>query len=171
MNYRTYDNVDRNGMKEEVWQALMLADTGSIMCAPTSKVKWSGDNIKQCVREMENWANDLSSIDYWIPRNSLCETIDAVAKCQFDNDDESQICFLQLTKATNHKCDAALLWMLAQPFVGKAKVCYIALHSSQNEDISCMDAFRLSPVVISNSDEQQRFPLYVATYRLEPTSS
>ncbi|KAG7379292.1 hypothetical protein PHYPSEUDO_008768 [Phytophthora pseudosyringae] len=172
IDYCTYDNVDRTIMNKKEWRTIMDKDKGSISCAPANKVKWSGDSIEHCVRIMEEWAVDLSIADYWIPADSLCETIDAVAKCKFPGEKDSRICFLQLTKAQKHKCDADILWRLAQPFVGNAKVCYIALLSLPDKEIR--SDFRLKPAVISNPEVLEHIPLYVASYRLgsiESTSS
>ncbi|GMF29765.1 unnamed protein product [Phytophthora lilii] len=127
IDYCTYDNVNRKNIKEAEWRAIMDKDKGEISFPPTSKIEWSGEGIDDCVEVMKRWSADLLIADYWIPADSLCETIGAVTKCKFRNENESRICFLQLTKAKKHKFDAGILWRLAQPFVGKAKMCYIAL--------------------------------------------
>ncbi|KAL3674013.1 hypothetical protein V7S43_001697 [Phytophthora oleae] len=95
---------------------------------------------------------------------NLRETIDAVAKWQFPGETDSRICFLQLTKAQTHKCDTDILWRLAQPFVGKAKMCFIALRSLPDEEIRY--DFRSEPAVISKPEVLEHVPVYVASYRL-----
>ncbi|GMF12951.1 unnamed protein product [Phytophthora lilii] len=169
IDYCTYDNVSRKNIKEAEWRAIMDKDKGEISFPPASKIKWSGADVDDCVEVMKRWSVDLSMANYWIPADSLCETIDAVAKCKFRNENESRICFLQLTKAKKHKFDADILWRLAQPFVGKVKVCYIALMSVKDHDI--VADFRLMPAVISHEEISKHIPLYVARYRFASVES
>ena len=115
---------------------------------------------------MNSWAADPSRMDYWIPATSLCETIDAVAKWTFP-DNQTRFCFLQLTKATTHKCTPDSLWELAQPFVTKKwPVCYIALIP----DEKARTAFRLNPVQITKKEVLDHIPLYVANWTADRAS-
>ncbi|KAG7377832.1 hypothetical protein PHYPSEUDO_010938 [Phytophthora pseudosyringae] len=104
-------------------------------------------------------------MDYWIPATSLCETIDAVAKWTLP-DGVVRFCFLQLTKATTHKCDAAILWEPAQPFVNKLlPVCYIAL-LPDDPDEDKRRRFRLNPAVITQQTVLDHVRLYVAHFQV-----
>ncbi|OWY90962.1 Crinkler (CRN), partial [Phytophthora megakarya] len=123
VHYCKYDNVDRGASNN--WESIMHQDMGS-MDWKELKVDCAGENTKECVVVMKSWAANPSKMEYWIPATSLCETIDAVVKWTAP-DNHLRFCFLQLTKATKHKCNAAILWELAQPFVNEGlSVCYIA---------------------------------------------
>ncbi|OWY97676.1 Crinkler (CRN), partial [Phytophthora megakarya] len=124
------------------------------------KVDCAGETTNECVAVMESWAKTPSKMEYWIPATSLCETIDAVAKWTAP-DNRLRFCFLQLTKATNHKCNAAILWELAQPFVNEGlSVCYIALVPDEDKRL----AFRLKPAQITKKEIVDDVPLYVAHF-------
>jgi hypothetical protein len=161
VNYCKYDNINRNKIKD--WETIMREDMGSIACKELRLVEWKGQNRQECVALMNSWAANPSSIDYWIPATSLCETIDAVAKWTFP-DNQGRFCFLQLTKATTHKCNPNILWELAQPFVAKnLPVCYIALIPDENE----RTAFRLDPVQITKQEVLDHIPLYIANWAVD----
>ncbi|GMF30642.1 unnamed protein product [Phytophthora lilii] len=137
-------------------------------------VKREGEDVDECVEVMERWASNRREMDYWIPATSLFETIDAVTRCKFSFEHEGsasetpteRFCFLQLTKATTHKCDQEILWKMAQPFVAKQlPVCYIALlfdDSSGESRDNKLVKFRLSPVQITKPEVLDAMPLYVA---------
>ncbi|GMF19711.1 unnamed protein product [Phytophthora lilii] len=109
----------------------MQARKGSVKCPPLSVVNCEGEDRQECVGMMTNWAETPSLMDYWIPDTSLCETIDAVVKWAFSGKQE-RFCFLQYTTATTHKCNADILWELAQPFVGRnLSVCYMVVLSDK----------------------------------------
>ncbi|KAE9265283.1 hypothetical protein PF008_g31898, partial [Phytophthora fragariae] len=142
VEYCKYDNGNRETVNN--WENNLHADVGSIEWKELSVVE-SGENTTECVAVMEIWAAKPSEMDYWIPATSLCETVDAVAKLTFPDNSE-RFCFLQLTKAATHKCNADFLWDLAQPFVDKKlDVCYIALVPDEDK----RRKFRLSPVQIT----------------------
>jgi hypothetical protein len=162
VNYCKYDNVDRRRTDND-WETIMREDTGSIAYKALRLVEWKGQNRKECVAMMNSWAANPSRMDYWIPATSLCETIDAVAKWTFP-DNQWRFCFLQLTKATTHKCNSDILWELAQPFVTKKlPVCYIALIP----DEKTRTAFRLNPVLITKKEVLDHIPLYVANWAVD----
>ncbi|KAE8952412.1 hypothetical protein PF005_g33252, partial [Phytophthora fragariae] len=159
VEYCKYDNGNRETVNN--WENNLHADVGSIEWKELSVVE-SGGNTKECVAVMESWAAKPSKMDYWIPATSLCETIDAVAKLTFPGNSE-RFCFLQLTKAATHKCNADFLWDLAQPFVDKKlDVCYIALVPDEDK----RRKFRLSPVQITKKEVLDHIPLYVAHFKV-----
>ncbi|RLN54299.1 hypothetical protein BBJ29_009815 [Phytophthora kernoviae] len=73
-----------------------------------------------------------------------------------------------LTKATTHKCDAGILWKLAQPFVNVGlRVYYIALLDEKDNK----GKFRLNPAVIKVPPGSQNIPLYVAHFEVTSLGS
>ncbi|KAL3664232.1 hypothetical protein V7S43_010561 [Phytophthora oleae] len=161
---RKYDNVNRS--TNHSWKNIMhqkyVIDC-SRRSSDESKVESTGTNMEQCVAVMEEWATNPSKMEYWIPATSLCETIDAVAKWTFPNKGEC-FCFLQLTMATKHKCDAGVLWELVQPFVKKnLEVCYIALIHDKDK----IYEFQLDPVQITKREILDNVTLYVAHFEEE----
>ncbi|KAL3665061.1 hypothetical protein V7S43_009695 [Phytophthora oleae] len=80
-DYCKYDNVDRT--KAQDWETIMgkedLIEVSEVLVKP-SMTKCEGGNRRECVKVVESWAADPSTMDYWIPATSLCETIDAVAR-------------------------------------------------------------------------------------------
>ncbi|KAG2872344.1 hypothetical protein PC114_g26432, partial [Phytophthora cactorum] len=139
VHYCKYDNVGRRLVAN--WETIMRQEIGRIDWKELALVECEGGNRTECVAVMESWAANPSKMDYWIPSTSLCETIDA------------------LTKATTHKCNADILWELAQPFVKKRyEVCYIALIPDEDKRLK----FRLSPVQITKPEVLDHIRLYVA---------
>uniref|UniRef100_K3WHA1 Crinkler effector protein N-terminal domain-containing protein n=1 Tax=Globisporangium ultimum (strain ATCC 200006 / CBS 805.95 / DAOM BR144) TaxID=431595 RepID=K3WHA1_GLOUD len=160
VHYCKYDNVGRRTNNN--WENIMRQEMGSIDWKELSVVECEGENREECVAMMESWAANPSEMDYWIPATSLCETIDAVAKWTLPGN-QVRFCFLQLTKATTHKCNAAILWELAQPFVNKQlPVCYITLIPDEDKRLE----FRLSPVQITKKEVLDHIPLYVAHFEI-----
>ncbi|KAG2793767.1 hypothetical protein PC112_g23304 [Phytophthora cactorum] len=140
------------------WETIMRQKIGRIDWKELALVECEGGSRTECVAVMESWAANPSKMDYWIPSTSLCETIDAVAKWTLP-DNQVRFCFLQLTKATTHKCNADILWELAQPFVKKQyEVCYIVLIPDEDKILK----FRLSPVQITKPEVLDHIRLYVA---------
>jgi hypothetical protein len=165
VEYCKYDNVDRRTGQD--WGAIMSEDTGSIEWSEPSLVKCEGGNRTECVAVMESWAANPSTMNYWIPATSLCETIDAVARWIFP-DGVERFCFLQLTKAITHKCDAAILWELAQPLVNRRlEVCYLAILPN-DPDEDKRRRFRLNPAVITQQTLLHHIRLYVAHFQVMP---
>ncbi|KAE8895295.1 hypothetical protein PF005_g27062 [Phytophthora fragariae] len=161
VQYCEYDNVDRRSIQD--WKN--IKEVGSIEVNTPSLVKCEGGNKTECLTVMESWAANPFTMDYWIPATSLCETIDAVAKWTLP-DGVLRFCFLQLTKASTHKCDEAFLWELAQPFVNKQlPVCYIALLPDDADEDNRL-RFRLKPAVITHQKVLDHIPLYVAHFQV-----
>ncbi|KAE9021265.1 hypothetical protein PF005_g6001 [Phytophthora fragariae] len=165
VEYCKYDNVNRRTVQD--WEDIMREEVGSIEVNGFSLVKCEGGSREECVAVMESWAANPSKMDYWIPATDLCETIDAVAKWTLPGN-QVRFCFLQLTKATTHKCNADVLWELAQPFVNKRlAVCYMAvLPDDPDEDKRLR--FRLNPEVIMQQNVLDHIRLYVARFQVTP---
>ncbi|OQR89386.1 crinkler (CRN) family protein [Thraustotheca clavata] len=124
----TYDNVKRNVNKN--YADIMAKNTGTISFGDLSIFEWSGANATQCY--------------YWVPAESLFETIDAIAKVKFPNG-EITFCLLQLSRSNTHKCNGDVLWKLAKPYLNKQlKVCYMVLLDDEQK----IQTFHLDPVIV-----------------------
>ncbi|TMW69033.1 hypothetical protein Poli38472_001189 [Pythium oligandrum] len=113
----------------------------SIGTLPWTRLPIVVEDLNHSYALMATWATNLSQMDYWIPRTSLVETVDAVAK--WTNDDGSvDFVLLQLTKAPKHKCNAAVLVKLARPLIDRGySVRYIAIVPAENTKLE----FRFIP--------------------------
>ncbi|OQR89834.1 crinkler (CRN) family protein [Thraustotheca clavata] len=159
VNYFTYDNRNQNEQSDMSYEDALNADVGHINWSASSKVICHGDNELECLQFLKNWAEDTGKWDYWIPAYSMLETIDAVAKLKFGEDDE-RFCFLQLTRSEQHHCNSAFLIMVTKPFLDKKlTVCYMALVPDEVNMINV----RLKPVVVQVPNNVK---LYVAHYQV-----
>ncbi|EEY57595.1 crinkler (CRN) family protein, putative [Phytophthora infestans T30-4] len=179
ISYMKYDNVHRTSKVD--YQGIMKQEMGtmsfgrSIDLLDSNKplyVKREGKTMDDYESVMKRWAANPCEMDYWVPASSMCETIDAVAKWELVNGQESveHFCLVQLTKAIRHVCKEDVLWKLAQPFLdAKKKVCYVALLFDDDgvgeRAMEKIWKFRLDPVMINTVDGQNHIPLYVATYQ------
>ncbi|KAF4028147.1 hypothetical protein GN244_ATG20181 [Phytophthora infestans] len=126
--------------------------TGVVTCKDKQlQIKLNGKNLRECIADMESWAESPAEMDYWVPTTDLCGTISAVSRYKFSYD-------MADTDAP--------LESLAQPFVNKQlPVCYIALLFDDG-DKSMDTSISVNSVAIIKGEILRHIPLYVATYEM-----